>query len=251
MQAERAFFSFTEIPDPADHVAYNEWHQLDHRPENLALPGVIAGERWVRTPACAAAGFAGPPFENLHYLNMYWFAGPAERTIALWQELAERSFQWGRRADVHLSRRLMMGFHRPISGWCSPRILIGPDALPHRPNRGIHLIVTTVAEPRARAAERRFAWWERDYIPAQLERPGVAGCWTFAGESNFTTHLDLAGSTAEPSTRITIFYLDESPIDVSGTIDDVVATTSPEGVEEVQVSGPLEAIVPWQWGWFA
>lgn len=23
-----------------DHRRYNQWHQLDHRPENLALPGV-------------------------------------------------------------------------------------------------------------------------------------------------------------------------------------------------------------------
>ena len=96
MSGTRAFFSFTQVPDPADHRAYNEWHQLDHRPENLALPGVNAGERWVRTPACAALGSAAPPFDRLHYLNMYWFAD--EAAITGWQELAERSFHWGNRA---------------------------------------------------------------------------------------------------------------------------------------------------------
>ena len=29
----------------------------------------------------------------------YWFAEPSERSISEWQELAETSFQWGRRPD--------------------------------------------------------------------------------------------------------------------------------------------------------
>ena len=33
------FFSFTEITDPAEHHAYNEWHQLDHMPEQFPLDG--------------------------------------------------------------------------------------------------------------------------------------------------------------------------------------------------------------------
>jgi hypothetical protein len=37
--SERVFFSFVELTDPSQHRAYNEWHQLDHRPENLLLPG--------------------------------------------------------------------------------------------------------------------------------------------------------------------------------------------------------------------
>ena len=35
------FFSFTEITDPAEHRAYNEWHQLDHMPEQLPIPGIV------------------------------------------------------------------------------------------------------------------------------------------------------------------------------------------------------------------
>ena len=42
------FFSFAALDDPGPdhHRRYNEWHQLDHRPENLALPGVAWGDRW-------------------------------------------------------------------------------------------------------------------------------------------------------------------------------------------------------------
>ena len=48
MFSERAFFSFIELTDPEQHREYNEWHQLDHRPENLLLPGVAWGDRWAR-----------------------------------------------------------------------------------------------------------------------------------------------------------------------------------------------------------
>ena len=48
MFSERAFFSFIELTDPDRHREYNEWHQLDHRPENLLLPGVAWGDRWAR-----------------------------------------------------------------------------------------------------------------------------------------------------------------------------------------------------------
>ena len=33
------FFSFTEITDPAAHREYNEWHQLDHMPEQFPMRG--------------------------------------------------------------------------------------------------------------------------------------------------------------------------------------------------------------------
>jgi hypothetical protein len=49
------FFSFTEITDPSEHRSYNEWHQLDHMPEQYPLPGMAFGQRWVSTPACRAA----------------------------------------------------------------------------------------------------------------------------------------------------------------------------------------------------
>src|SRR5437763_17068820 len=79
--APQAFFSLTEIPDRTLHRRYNEWHQLDHRPENLRLPGVAWGERWVRSPDCMAGSTAPADggLTNLHYLNMYWFRDPIQQ----------------------------------------------------------------------------------------------------------------------------------------------------------------------------
>ena len=54
-KAAYGFFSFTEITDPAEHRAYNEWHQLDHLPEQFPLRGIVYGQRWVSTPACRDA----------------------------------------------------------------------------------------------------------------------------------------------------------------------------------------------------
>ena len=88
--ASKAFFSLTEIPDGTLHRRYNEWHQLDHRPENLRLPGVAWGERWVRSPDCAAAGTSpDPTLANLHYLftrQLHRFDGLRRIRHALRQE---------------------------------------------------------------------------------------------------------------------------------------------------------------------
>jgi hypothetical protein len=50
--ASTVYLSLAEVVRPEAHRPYNEWNQLDHRPENLALPGVVFGDRWVRTPEC-------------------------------------------------------------------------------------------------------------------------------------------------------------------------------------------------------
>src|SRR5271163_2686196 len=52
------FFSFTEITDPGSHRSYNEWHQLDHLPEQYPIAGVVSGQRWVLTPGCRTARLA-------------------------------------------------------------------------------------------------------------------------------------------------------------------------------------------------
>lgn len=56
--ADAAFVSLARMTAPQHHQAYNEWHHLDHRPENLLLEGVMWGERWVQTPDCRAAALA-------------------------------------------------------------------------------------------------------------------------------------------------------------------------------------------------
>jgi hypothetical protein len=254
------FFSFTEVSDSAGHQAYNAWHQLDHRPENLALPGVLHGERWVRSPDCAAAT---PPAEHgldgVHYVNMYWFRDPVEQSFREWQELAERSYQWGRRPDTHLARRPMMGSFSPVQGYVAGRVLVSPDALPFRPNRGVAVTVARIAEPHGDPAHAWFAWLDRVFVPALLELPGVAGVWSFSSQS---TTLDTGWSATGGSTtfdegadepgryRILLTYLDGDPVE---HMRDRATLPAPPGgsAGEPVLDTVLRAITPWEWEWFA
>ena len=71
------FFSFTEITDPSAHREYNEWHQLDHMPEQFPMAGMAHGTRWVSTPACMVARAAAPlPYDAVHYVTMYLMTEP-------------------------------------------------------------------------------------------------------------------------------------------------------------------------------
>jgi hypothetical protein len=254
MLAVKNFFSFAEIPDPALHRAYNEWHQLDHRPENLMLDGVIWGERWVRTPDCMEASTAGDErFERFHYTNLYWFRGPADQSVKEWQDLGARSFQWGRRQELRFVVRPYTGFFIPIKGYVNPRVQVSADVLPARPNLGMHL---TISEFRGKDPDldETFHWYDEVRIPDLLGCRGAAGAWTFVSDDTFVSHT-VAGEGA--SLRFQVVWLDGDPIDYVNDVDANRPAWSSAGrdrdtsaVENVLFSGPLRVIIPWQWDWF-
>jgi hypothetical protein len=197
MLSEAVFFSFAEVTDPGSHRAYNAWHQLDHRPENLALDGVRYGERWVRTPACAATSVvADPRLERTHYVNMYWFREPWQASFAQWQELAERSYQWGRRPDTGYAVRPFMGLFRTVRGRAAPRVLVSPDALPFRPARAVQLSVHRFETAHSPATHACLMDAESRRVPDLLAADGVAGVWTF---SSISTTLDPSFQPAAES----------------------------------------------------
>lgn len=263
MLGEKVFFSFTHILERTAHMEYNAWHQLDHRPENLALDGVVHGERWVHSPDCSTLSHSSPEMsDELHYVNMYWFRSPVEESFAQWQELAERTFQLGRRPDVSLSTRLAMGTFLPVKGYANPRIQVGVDALTLRPNRGVEITVTRVRKPQSSDAERYFRWQDRIGIPALLEHEGAAGAWTFSSES---TTLDVGRATDDGVTfnedgrsvhgqiRIVLVFLDKDPIRYLAD-KQRRSNSTPEApvidIEDVLFTGVLRSIEPWNWKWF-
>jgi hypothetical protein len=255
MEAVRNFFSFATVPDPSLHRAYNEWHHLDHRPENLFLPGVIWGERWVRTPDCIAASTATDPrFEAFHYVNLYWFRQPVEQHVKEWQDLGARSFQWGRRPELGFVERPYVGWFDPIKGYVNPRVLVSPDVLPLRPNLGVHL---TIAQYRGSdaALDEVFRWYDQVRIPDLLETRGAAGMWTFVETSGFGSHPNAADDTR--AFRFHLTWLDADPLD---HLADVAAREGDwkrdgrlpdhSAVENVLFSGPLRLIRPFEYDWF-
>jgi hypothetical protein len=265
--SEKAFFSFATIIDDSKHVEYNRWHQLDHRPENLLLDGVRYGERWVLTPDCAAASQVNQPeLADIHYVNSYWFRPPALQSIAEWQALAERSFQWGRRPESEWATRPLMGFFSTVKGYATPRVKVSADALPFRPNRGVHITVARVNEPHGAEASRLYAWYDEVRIPDLLECHGVAGVWSFSSDS---TTLDPswrpvpgsptfnASGSDQGSLRIMLAFLDEDVLAACEAMKDRPRVLAAAGrwhdtsdVESTLFAAPLMAIIPWQWDWF-
>jgi hypothetical protein len=219
------FFSFTEITDPDEHHSYNEWHMLDHMPEQYPIPGIAYGQRWVATPACAAArAVGGSPLDAAHYLTCYVMTDPVDATLHEFYEHGRALAKVGR---FHQHRRAVLsGPFAVVDGWAAPRVLVRPEAVPFRPHRGIYVVVAAAdAEPDDGAL---------------IEVDGVAGVWSFA---------PVAPSDAHPwrpeDRRISVAWLDGDPLAVAGDLGEQVRARP-----DVTFAGPFATITPGEWNWF-
>lgn len=253
------------MADPSMHRAYSEWHQFDHLPENRALDGVIFGERWVRTPRCfelslpttdqvpePPGGIVGlaPDFgpQGAQYMTMYWFADPVEESVANWNDLAARSFHWGRRPEIGWTDR-WMGFFVPVKGYVNPSALVKAEALPFRPHTGLAVTVSKVSGTN-RELNRLFSWYDSVEIPHNTELDGVAGCWTFASLAHFAGNH--GNEQPYEAIRIHVYFLDG---DVEPTLTmlrrpDIEGPADRDLLETVVLDTPLLPITPRKWDWF-
>lgn len=260
MLSRKAFFSYTAITDPAVHREYNAWHQLDHRPENLALDGVRWGERFVHSPDCAAVSRKySCPLDPTQYINMYWFREPYDDAIREWQALAEQAFQWGRRPDVVWTSRPLMGFFNVVKAYVNPRVLVSAAALPMRPVRGVYITTHRIVQPHANESEALFRWYDQTHLPAAVALAGVAGAYVFSSESctldpnwspvSGSVTFDQSSSSEVGGIRIHVYYLDGDVLETAARINGL--DTSPEaGLADTLFAGPLHTITPWKWDWF-
>src|SRR5947209_15104909 len=138
------FFSFTEITDRAQHRAYNEWHLLDHMPEQYPLGGLAHGQRWVRTPALRDASLVEPgsPLDAVHYTTLYLMTEPVTQTLREFLALGADLRALGRFFSARQSH--LSGPTRLLTSAVAPRALISAEAVPYRPHTGIHVIVERV-----------------------------------------------------------------------------------------------------------
>lgn len=250
-----AFFSFVSLTTggAAEHRAYNEWHQLDHRPENLALPGVAWGDRWRRSEELRALGAAGASHDDTDYVAMYWFRDPVKESMRAWDQLGADSFEWGRGPLIPGVERRMLAFFKPVKGYAARSALVSPEVLPYRPNRGLWLNVTAQAEPHSAATHARHAFTDRVRMPELVELDGVAGAWTFTfSHGQQHTSLPFAGGTGPEkpgSMRIELLYLDGDVAQTSAAINATeaeLASAAPSGDgESLVLRGPVSTIVPW------
>lgn len=215
------FFSFTEITDPTQHRAYNEWHMLDHMPEQFPLPGVVFGQRWVLTPERRAVAHLTHPFDRVHYVTLYLMTDPVTATLdefaALGAELYATPGRWfdARRSHV-------VGPWRLAAIAAAPRAAIRAEAVPARPHRALQVVV-------GRAAP----------VDVWCAMPGVAGAWRFEPDALLAPRR--RGGVDEP---ITLVWVDGDPPELDIELD--VGLDLPQ----VRCSAILEPITPWQWDWF-
>lgn len=250
MFSELAFFSFVQLTDPSFHRAYNEWHQLDHRPENLALDGVAWGDRWRNLDEYADVTEGEREFTDANYVAMYWFRPPVDQAVAEWDALGEASFQWGRGPLIPAVKRPLLAFFKPVKGYTAPRALVSPEVLPYRPNQGLHVTVIRNDEPHSGEVHAAYTREDRELIPALLELDGVAGVWTFSySHPQRHTSLPFDASPDQPqgSLRIRLVYLEEDPAIVTPKIRDIERSLDILAPgQSVVFSGPVKTIVPWQ-----
>ncbi|WP_244931329.1 hypothetical protein [Nocardioides sp. W7] len=254
-----AFFSFVTLSDatPADHRVYNQWHQLDHRPENLALPGVAWGDRWGRPEDYKAVGTGtDATHAETDYVAMYWFRSPLEESVGAWDRLGEDSFQWGRGPLLPGVHRNLLGFFRPVKGYAAASALVSPEVLPFRPNRGLHVTLTRHEDHHSAATHARHTWEDRRLIPALLDLDGVAGAWTFSfshHQKHTTLPMKDTNVHAPSSLRLRLVYLDGEPLETTERIRaaEQALTDAGEGDPsgagtDVLLSTPVRTIIPWQ-----
>jgi hypothetical protein len=251
MIGEKVFFSFSAVSDPTKHRAYAEWYFLDHRPENLALPGVAHGERWVRTPECAAASQpCDTELDATQYVTMYWFRSPVADSVKEWVMLGGRALQWGRRPELSWVERLMTQQFVPVKGYVNSRVLVSAEVLPLRLMRGI-VVVVAEFEGSGPQVDSVFHWYDHVHIPKMVDVDGVAGAWTFVDEAALARSADRVSCV-----RVHLFYLDGDPVETASrmnTESEILAAGdgAPDlACETRRFAGPLAAIAPWAWNWF-
>ena len=236
MKPTHGFFSFTEVTDPAEHRSYNEWHQLDHLPEQFPLPGIAYGQRWVSTPACRVArAVSAGELDGVHYVTCYLMAEPIAETLDEFFALGAELHRLNR---FHQQRRahLTGPFHIDRSV-AAPRVLVSAAAVPFRAHRGIYVIVEEVLDASTTDGEP----------PEWHLVPGVAGVWTFASAPGLTSKRWTPGAR-----RVTVCWLDDDVLDVAARIAPLIAgrQVAVRGQPRVTFAGPFETITPWQWDWF-
>ena len=170
MKVTHGFVSFTEVAAGAHH-SYNEWHLFDHMPEQYPLDGIDFGQRWVLTPALRAHMRADAPLDRTHYVTLYLMREPIDDTLRAFQSLAVELRELDR---FHMHRTShLAGAMKVVDQRAAERALVRAEAVPYRPNRGVHV----------RLGDG----------PATVDHPAVAGVWTFETDDFVATWCWLDG----------------------------------------------------------
>jgi len=238
------FFSFTEVMD-GQHRGYNEWHLLDHMPEQFKLEGLHWGQRWVATPELIERRlFSQGDLAASQYVTLYLITEPVAKALEEFDSLGRTRYAEGRFFKARRSH--LSGPFTLRKTYAAPRMAIDADAIPYRPNRGVFVTAQDRAEASTEAAlDEARQWYDQVHIPDLLSVRGVAGCWWF----------EATPDGPNPRERtIRLYWLDEAP---NAFLDDLKAKTPDMSMIDLSKAyrtllvGAYESI-PWDsdFGWF-
>jgi len=200
--AVAAFLGLMEVHGEGAEDRYQTWHANDHLPENLAIPGVVFGQRWrataeLRAHHCVREPALGAP----QFLITYFFGEPLETSLDEWNTLADGLRAKGRMFEERSVRvgGLFAIEHRELA----PALDLSVRALHHRPHAGVYLHMASGTE-RAESDEARHT--------ELLGRPGVAGGIRFASAGAHETGGARGGRAelyfAQPGADLTATFAD-------------------------------------------
>jgi hypothetical protein len=224
------YFSFSTMLDPEP---YLEWHQNDHMPEQFALPGLPWGARFVSPRSCVDASAAREE-EGVGLadsLQLYFMEDPEPlipRFLALGRELAGAG-----RLRTELVEFRMQASLQLVNCYVAPRVHIGEEVVPYKPNHGAYVIVEHVDDV---AVIDDWVTAQHRAMPELMQVPGVIGLWSFASTGAYGVQRTRA--------RASMIYLDDDPIAVAERLDSLLVRRWKGAPVHPMLAGPFRSLHP-------
>lgn len=223
---------------------FNRWYDLDHLPENAALPGHLGARRYVATPSDKelrrSVGLEELARGRGSFCTTYWLcADDLPEARSQMASLARRLAKEGRMFPRAQARYVES--YRLARSYVRPGLPLSPEAAFHVGHRGIFVVIEEMLD-RARWPEVEH-FYEQGYIPDVLDLRGFAAA----------LRLDSV-DPQHPGRFLHIFFLDEDPSrpvydlrEGEGQWRQRGGIRRPAGASQVLFSGPFHLIAPLQY----
>jgi hypothetical protein len=235
------FMSLTEVPS-GRHREYDEWHALDHMPEQRRVEELVGSHRWViPTELECFLRTSRQELARATHLHYYLFTDSFDRAMPEFSSLKTELEGLGRFYRYRIGH--LNAPFRVVGRYSSAAALVDPSVVPYRPATGCILDVSAPADDVDE--ERRdelCRWYDRTHIPAVLGLPGVAGCWSFEARDP-----DRTGGALPPRVTVRLYWLDGDPGAVAESATPVLEDR-PAGDRIVYRAVCLDNSTPATWG---
>jgi hypothetical protein len=201
-------------------------------PEQFAIPGLPWGQRFVAPPSCVAASAARDDDVGLADSLQLYFVEDPERVLPEFQALG-RELAGAGRFLTSIESRLQASLQL-VNAYASPRVLVGPEVVPYRPNHGAYVILEHVDD--TVQVDDWVQAQHREAIPEFLAVPGVVGIWSFASAGAY--------GIKRSRERATMIYLDDDPVAVAERLDPHLARRWKGAPVHPVLAGPFRSLYP-------